>query len=58
MTRWDAHKFARDAYNAGIRYIGGCCGIEPYHIRAVAEEVNQVEMIQFLDDGFQSLNSV
>ena len=39
MTRWDAHKFARDAYNAGIRYIGGCCGIEPYHIRAVAEEV-------------------
>lgn len=46
MTRWDAHKFARDAYNAGIRYIGGCCGIEPYHIRAVAEEVNQLEMIQ------------
>ena len=39
MTRWDAHKFGRDAYNAGIRYIGGCCGIEPYHIRAVAEEV-------------------
>lgn len=39
MTRWDAHKFARDAYNAGIRFIGGCCGIEPYHIRAVAEEV-------------------
>lgn len=40
MTRWDAHKFARDAYNAGIRFIGGCCGIEPYHIRAVAEEVS------------------
>lgn len=39
MTRWDAHKFGRDAYNAGIRFIGGCCGIEPYHIRAVAEEV-------------------
>jgi len=40
MTRWDAHKFGRDAYNAGIRFIGGCCGIEPYHIRAVAEEVS------------------
>lgn len=39
LTRWDCHKFARDAYNAGIRYIGGCCGVEPYHIRAVAEEV-------------------
>ncbi|KAJ8029190.1 Betaine--homocysteine S-methyltransferase 1 [Holothuria leucospilota] len=39
ITRWDAHKFARDAYNVGIRYIGGCCGFEPYHIRAVAEEL-------------------
>lgn len=42
MTRWDAHKFGRDAYNAGIRFIGGCCGIEPYHIRAVAEEVRSL----------------
>ena len=46
MTRWDAHKFARDVYNAGIRYIGGCCGIEPYHIRAVAEEVIKCGNIQ------------
>ena len=45
MTRWDAHKFARDAYNAGIRYIGGCCGIEPYHIRAVAEEVTLISLL-------------
>lgn len=41
ITRWDAHKFARDAYDAGIRYIGGCCGFEPYHIRAVAEELSE-----------------
>ncbi|XP_059193273.1 betaine--homocysteine S-methyltransferase 1-like [Centropristis striata] len=40
MTRWDIHKYAREAYNAGIRYIGGCCGFEPYHIRAIAEEVS------------------
>lgn len=39
MTRWDIHKYAREAYNAGIRYIGGCCGFEPYHIRAIAEEL-------------------
>lgn len=38
-TRWDMHKYAREAYNAGIMYIGGCCGFEPYHIRAVAEEL-------------------
>lgn len=39
ITRWDAQRFAREAYDAGIRYIGGCCGFEPYHIRAVAEEL-------------------
>ncbi|XP_066568078.1 betaine--homocysteine S-methyltransferase 1 [Amia ocellicauda] len=39
LTRWDMHRYAREAYNLGIRYIGGCCGFEPYHIRAVAEEL-------------------
>jgi len=39
LTRWDMHKYAREAYKAGIRFIGGCCGYEPYHIRAVAEEL-------------------
>ena len=38
-TRWDMHKFARDAFSMGVRYIGGCCGFEPYHIRAIAEEL-------------------
>ena len=32
-------KYARAAYDLGIRYIGGCCGFEPYHIRAMAEEL-------------------
>ncbi|XP_031566006.1 betaine--homocysteine S-methyltransferase 1-like [Actinia tenebrosa] len=41
LTRWDCHKFARKAYDMGIRYIGGCCGFEPYHIRALAEELAQ-----------------
>lgn len=40
-TRWEIQKFARDAYNMGIRYIGGCCGFEAYHIRAVAEELSE-----------------
>uniref|UniRef100_A0A3P8TMB8 Betaine-homocysteine methyltransferase n=1 Tax=Amphiprion percula TaxID=161767 RepID=A0A3P8TMB8_AMPPE len=39
VTRWDVHKYTREAYKAGIRFIGGCCGFEPYHIRAVAEEL-------------------
>jgi len=40
-TRWDMHKYAREAYDIGIRYIGGCCGYEPYHIRAVCEELHE-----------------
>lgn len=39
LTRWDMQQYAREAYKVGIRYIGGCCGYEPYHIRAVAEEL-------------------
>ncbi|XP_071440868.1 betaine--homocysteine S-methyltransferase 1-like [Hetaerina americana] len=38
-SRWDIQKFAREAYDLGVRYIGGCCGFEPYHIRAVSEEL-------------------
>ncbi|NWU53990.1 BHMT1 methyltransferase, partial [Dromas ardeola] len=39
VTRWDIQKYARKAYDLGIRFIGGCCGFEPYHIRAIAEEL-------------------
>ncbi|XP_071834332.1 betaine--homocysteine S-methyltransferase 1-like [Apostichopus japonicus] len=39
LTRVDVARFAREAYNIGVRYIGGCCGFEPYHIRAIAEEL-------------------
>jgi len=38
-TRWDMHRYAREAWDLGVRYIGGCCGFEAYHIRAVAEEL-------------------
>ncbi len=39
ITRIEAMKYARAAYELGVRYIGGCCGFEPYHIRAMAEEL-------------------
>lgn len=42
ITRWEARKWAREAYNIGVRLIGGCCGFEPYHIRAMAEELLDV----------------
>lgn len=40
-TRWDMHRYAREAYEIGVRYIGGCCGFEPYHIRALSEELQK-----------------
>ena len=39
VTRWEVRRWARAAYQAGVRYIGGCCGFEPYHIRAIGEEL-------------------
>nr|CAD7258602.1 unnamed protein product [Timema shepardi] len=41
ITRWDAQRYAREAYNLGVRYIGGCCGFEPYHTRAISEELTK-----------------
>jgi len=38
-TRGEIQTWAREAYDLGIRYIGGCCGFGPYHIRAIAEEL-------------------
>ena len=49
LTRWDVHKYARQAYDLGVRYIGGCCGFEPYHIRAIAEEVSSRKRVEKLN---------
>lgn len=38
-TRYEMQSFTRQAYDMGIRYIGGCCGFQTYHIRAMAEEL-------------------
>ncbi|XP_042892141.1 betaine--homocysteine S-methyltransferase 1-like [Penaeus japonicus] len=39
VTRFDVHMYARAAYELGVRYMGGCCGFEPYHVRAISEEL-------------------
>ncbi|HVN45489.1 MAG TPA: homocysteine S-methyltransferase family protein [Steroidobacteraceae bacterium] len=36
-TRSEIFDFGRDAFAAGIRYLGVCCGAGPHHIRALAE---------------------
>jgi len=40
-TRWEIQNWTRESYDMGVRYIGGCCGFQPYHIRAVAEELEK-----------------
>merc|ERR1711956_49672 len=42
ITRWEARKWARQAFELGVRYIGGCCGFEPCHIRGMAGELADV----------------
>lgn len=41
LTRHEAVKYAKDAEAMGVRYIGACCGFEPYHIRAMAESLGR-----------------
>jgi betaine-homocysteine S-methyltransferase len=39
--RREIGQFAKDAYDAGCRYIGLCCGAAPHHVRAVAESLGR-----------------
>ena len=39
ITRWEAARYAREAFQLGVRVIGGCCGMESHHVRAMAEEL-------------------
>jgi betaine-homocysteine S-methyltransferase len=41
IDRSEAAKFAVEALDAGINFIGLCCGAGPHHIRAVAEALGR-----------------
>ena len=38
-NRYEIGQFAKEAYGAGINYLGVCCGANPMLIREVAESV-------------------
>ena len=40
-TRSEIFDFRREAFDAGIRYLGVCCGAGPHHIRALAESLGR-----------------
>ena len=38
-NRYEIGKFAKEAFNLGVNYLGVCCGANPMLIREVAESV-------------------
>jgi betaine-homocysteine S-methyltransferase len=47
-TREEIAEFAKAAVALGVKFIGGCCGTAPYHIRAMAEALGrQVEASKY-----------
>lgn len=42
LSRFEMSAFARKALEAGVKLVGGCCGVAPYHVRAMAEALGRV----------------
>jgi betaine-homocysteine S-methyltransferase len=40
-SRYEIARFAREAYDAGVSYLGVCCGAGPHHIRSMAEALGR-----------------
>ena len=41
LTRFAVAEYAKEAASSGIEFIGGCCGMAPYHVRAMAEALGK-----------------
>ena len=46
-------KFAEDAWNNNIRYLGVCCGAAPIHIREVAEVMGRTPLSSRYSENMQ-----
>lgn len=40
-NRYEVARFAQDAYELGVRYLGICCGNAPHYTRALAEAIGR-----------------
>lgn len=40
-TRYELASFASDCVESGVRFVGVCCGGEPFHIREIAEALGR-----------------
>src|SRR5256714_2187450 len=50
--------FAREAAEAGVRILGGCCGTTPAHVRAMAEAVKSLKPAKYHASGVAVETSV
>jgi betaine-homocysteine S-methyltransferase len=41
LTRFEMARFAKDAADVGVGYIGICCGGAPHYVRAMAEALGR-----------------
>lgn len=41
LSRFVAAEYTKEAASIGIEFIGGCCGMLPYHIRAMADALGK-----------------
>ena len=41
-TRFELADFAVSARDAGVKYLGVCCGGAPHHVRAMAESLGRI----------------
>ena len=41
INRYEIRKFAEEAWDLGVKYLGVCCGAAPIHIREVAEAMGR-----------------
>jgi len=41
LSRFVAAEYAKEAAGIGVDFIGGCCGMLPYHIRAMADALGK-----------------
>jgi betaine-homocysteine S-methyltransferase len=56
LSRFVAAEYAAEAAGIGIEFIGGCCGMLPYHIRAMAEALGKSTALPDRERGY-SLDS-
>ena len=52
-NRYEIKKFAEDAWNNNIRYLGVCCGAAPIHIREVAEVMGRTPLSSRYSENMQ-----